>query len=276
MDTSKLKKFAQYARRTLIEQVCSKMKAALAEDGPARRENPAAVSDLEKQISANGEDKVIETAAYTWFNRFCALRFMDAGGYNRINIVSPLSGQTQPEILAEAKMGHIDDEMVSEGAARKISALLSGSAPSREPQAEAYRMLVIACCNYYHKTMPFLFEKIADYTELLIPDDLLSGNSILTAAREAMTEDDCVNAEIIGWLYQFYISEKKDEVFEGLKKNKKITPENIPAATQLFTPAWIVKRSRYAIRPAVRATCLFTHSICYTLFTKKRVTINRR
>jgi hypothetical protein len=89
--------------------------------------------------------------------------------------------------------------------------------------------------------MPFLFERIDDYTELLMPDDLLSGNSILAYTREAMTPDACADVEVIGWLYQFYISEKKDAVFEGLKKNQKITPENIPAATQLFTPHWIVR-----------------------------------
>jgi type II restriction/modification system DNA methylase subunit YeeA len=241
MDTSRLKKFAQYARRSLIEQVSAKMKLALAADGPARRENPAAVAELEKMIKESSADKVIETTAYTWFNRFCALRFMDACGYNAINIVSPAPGQTQPEILAEAKMGHIDAEMVPDAVGQKVMALLSGAAPSREPQAEAYRMLLTACCNYYNRQMPFLFEKIADCTELMMPDDLLSDNSILTAAREAMAAGDCADVEAIGWLYQFYISEKKDEVFDGLKKNKKITPENIPAATQLFTPAWIVR-----------------------------------
>lgn len=241
MDTARLKKFAQYARRALIEQTGMKMRMALAADGPARRENPSAVAELEKRIKADGAERVVETAAYTWFNRFCALRFMDAAGYNRVGIVSPAAGQTQPEMLAEAKMGHIDDAMVPEGIKRKALDLLSGAAPSREPQAEAYRMLVTACCNHYHRQMPFLFEKIADYTELLMPDDLLSENSVLAAAREAMRAEDCADVEVIGWLYQFYISEKKDEVFEGLKKNKKITPENIPAATQLFTPAWIVK-----------------------------------
>ena len=89
--------------------------------------------------------------------------------------------------------------------------------------------------------MPFLFERIDDYTELLMPDDLLSGNSILAYTRDAMAPDACEDVEVIGWLYQFYISEKKDQVFADLKKNKKITPDNIPAATQLFTPHWIVR-----------------------------------
>ncbi|WP_419642226.1 DNA methyltransferase, partial [Thiolapillus sp.] len=161
--------------------------------------------------------------------------------YTRIGVVSPAEGQFQPEILAEAKMGHIDEGMVDELARQRIFALLDGKTPSQDPQAEAYRLLVVAICNYWHGSMPFMFERITDFTELLMPDDLLSGNSILAYTREAMTPDVCEDVEVIGWLYQFYISEKKDEVFEGLKKNKKITPENIPAATQLFTPHWIVR-----------------------------------
>ena len=241
MDTAKLKKFAQYARRSLIDQVSSKVALVLAEDSAARRENAAAINKLEEQISEHGKEQVIEKIAYIWFNRFCALRFMDVNRYTRIGLVSPIEGQFQPEILAEAKMGHIDEESVPEKIRQQIFALLGGTAPSQDPQAEAYRLLVVAACNDYHKAMPYLFERIADYTELLMPDDLLSGNSILAYTREAMTPDMCQDVEVIGWLYQFYISEKKDKVFDELKKNKKITPENIPAATQLFTPHWIVR-----------------------------------
>ncbi len=242
METTKLRRFAQYARRSLMEQVSTKLGFVLADDSPARRENPAAVADLQKQISESSQDQVVEKVAYTWFNRFCALRFMDMNGYTRIRVVSPVDeSQFQPEILAEAKAGHIDEEMVADSVSQRISALLSGSVASRDPQQEAYRLLVVAACNDFHRAMPYLFERISDYTELLMPDDLLSGNSILAYTREAMTPDACQDVEVIGWLYQFYISEKKDEVFEGLKKNKKITPENIPAATQLFTPHWIVR-----------------------------------
>ncbi|ATG92546.1 BREX-1 system adenine-specific DNA-methyltransferase PglX [Methylomonas koyamae] len=242
METLKLKRFAQYARRSLIEQVSAKLKLVLSEDSAARRESVAAVKKLEEAIHLQGKDQVIERVAYIWFNRFCALRFMDVNRYNRVGIVSPADpGQFQPEILAEAKMGHIDDEMVHDKIRQQIFALLDGKAPSRDPQGEAYRLLVVAACNYWNKAMPFLFERIEDYTELLMPDDMLSGNSILAYTREAMTPDVCEDVEVIGWLYQFYISEKKDEVFDGLKKNKKITPENIPAATQLFTPHWIVR-----------------------------------
>ncbi|EQC1013414.1 BREX-1 system adenine-specific DNA-methyltransferase PglX [Pseudomonas aeruginosa] len=241
MDTSKLKKFAQYARRTLLDQVSGKLDVVLAPQSAARRERAQVVAELEKLISNSGREYVEERVAYTWFNRFCALRFMDVNRYTRIGVVSPAEGQFQPEILAEAKMGHIDEEMVPSQIRQKILDLLAGRAPSNDSQGEAYRLLVVAACNAWHQSMPFLFERIDDYTELLMPDDLLSGNSILAYTREAMTPDACKDVEVIGWLYQFYISEKKDAVFEGLKKNQKITPENIPAATQLFTPHWIVR-----------------------------------
>ena len=236
METAKLRKFAQFARRSLIEQVGAKLKLVLAEESPARRESPSAIKKLEEAIAEQGKEQVVERVAYIWFNRLVALRFMDVNRYNRIGVVSPAEGQFQPEILADAKMGHIDEEMVSESTRQKIFALLDGKTPSQDPQGEAYRLLVVAACNYWYSAMPFLFERIDDYTELLMPDDLLSGNSILAYTREAMTPDACEDVEVIGWLYQFYISEKKDQVFADLKKNKKVTPENIPAATQLFTP----------------------------------------
>jgi type II restriction/modification system DNA methylase subunit YeeA len=241
METSKLKKFAQFARRSLIEQVTAKLKLVLAEESPARRERPQVIKKLEDAVAEQGKEQVIERVAYIWFNRFCALRFMDVNRYNRLGIVSPADGQFQPEILADAKMGQIDEEIVAEATRRRIFALLDGKTPSQDPQGEAYRLLVVAACNHWHSSMPFLFERIDDYTELLMPGDLLSGNSILAYTREAMTPDACEDVEVIGWLYQFYISEKKDKVFEGLKNNTKITAENIPAATQLFTPHWIVR-----------------------------------
>ena len=257
METTKLKKFAQHARRLLLEQVGAKLALVLDVSSAARRENPQAVAQLEKQIAASNREQLIDKVAYTWFNRFCALRFMDVNAYTRIRVVSPADeGQFQPEILAEAKAGHIDEDRVPEKISRQIQALLSGTAPSHDPQQEAYRLLVVAECNSFHSAMPYLFERIADYTELLMPDDLLSGNSILAYTREAMTPDACTDVEVIGWLYQFYISEKKDAVFEGLKKNQKITPENIPAATQLFTPHWIV---RYLVENSLGRLWMLNH-----------------
>ena len=241
MDTTKLKNFASFARRSLIEQVSAKLELVLSENSAAQREQVGAVKKLNEAIKEQGKEQVIERVAYIWFNRFCALRFMDVNRYNRIAIVSPTEGQFQPEILAEAKMGHIDSGLVSEKKQEKVFALLNDRVPSNDAQGEAYRLIVVSACNSLHQTMPFLFQQIDDYTELLMPDDLLSGSSILAYTREAMTPDACQDVEVIGWLYQYYISEKKDEVFEGLKKNIKITPENIPAATQLFTPNWIVR-----------------------------------
>ncbi len=256
METSKLKKFAQFARRSLIEQVSNKLKLVLAQDSAARRESAEAVKKLEEEIKAHDKEQVIEKVAYIWFNRFCALRFMDVNRYTRIGVVSPVEGQFQPEILAEAKMGHIDEEMVHDKVRQQIFALLEGKAPSRDPQCEAYRLLVVAACNFWNKAMPFLFERIDDFTELLMPDDLLSDNSVLASTRKAMTSDVCQDVEVIGWLYQFYISEKKDDVFAGLKKNKKIAPENIPAATQLFTPHWIV---RYLVENSLGRLWMLNH-----------------
>jgi type II restriction/modification system DNA methylase subunit YeeA len=240
MDTNKLKKYAQAARNLLIDQVTSKLDLVLDDASAARRESPKSVQDLEGAIRKTSKSQVIEQVAYTWFNRFTALRFMDVNGYTSIRIVSPTEGQTRPEILSEAMSGHID-EALPETVRNHVLALLEGRVPSADPQSEAYRQLLVASCNQWHGSMPFLFEKIDDYTELLMPEDLLSQASILAELREVMTEEACQDVEIIGWLYQFYISEKKDEVFAGLKKNKKITPENIPAATQLFTPHWIVR-----------------------------------
>ena len=236
MDTNALKKFAQGARNLLIDQVTAKLDLVLDDAAPARRENPTAVKDLASAIAKTDKQHVIEQVAYTWFNRFTALRFMDANGYTTVRTVSPADGATRPEILSEAMDGNLP-----EGAPATIAALLDGRTPSHNPQAEAYRALLVHTCNQWHGPMPFLFEQIDDYTELLMPEDLLSQTSILAELRKVMTEDACQDVEIIGWLYQFYISEKKVQVFAGLKKNVKITAENIPAATQLFTPHWIVR-----------------------------------
>lgn len=240
LDTGVLKKFAQEARRTLRDQVSAKLVQVLAENSAARREAPKTVQQLESEIGRTSRDQVIERVAYTWFNRFTALRFMDVNGHTPVRVVTPADGQTRPEILSEAMAGVIGDE-VRETVAAQVRALLDSRVPSNDPQGEAYRLLLVAACNHWHSIMPYLFETIADFTELLMPEDLLSNASILASMRDAMTPDVCKDVEVIGWLYQFYISLKKDEVFAGLKKNVKISAENIPAATQLFTPHWIVR-----------------------------------
>jgi hypothetical protein len=186
MDTNALKKFAQAARNLLIDQVSSKMALVIDPGSPARREHPDAMKKLDATIAAKGQRQVVEQVAYTWFNRFTALRFMDVNGYTNPRVVSPADGATRPEILADAMAGNLP-----KGAPASIAALLDGRIPSNNSQAEAYRLLLVHACNQWHGPMPFLFEQIDDYSELLMPEDLLSPSSILAELRKAMTEDAC-------------------------------------------------------------------------------------
>ena len=240
LNLNTLKTFAIETRRKLMRLVADKISFVLAAESSARRSSPESVRQLEKAISAHGRDHVIEETAYQWFNRFCALRFMDANHYTAVGVVSPADGASRPEILAEAVSGNFDLAL-DERKKQRVLALLAGEIPSNDRFNDAYRILFIASCNAWSDIMPFMFERIDDYTELLMPDDLLSANSILADLRKAITPEDCADVEIIGWLYQFYVSEKKDQIFAGLKKNKKISKEEIPAATELFTPHWIVQ-----------------------------------
>lgn len=238
MDTNKLKSYAQEARRDLRQQISSKLLRVLDNESIEARENPEAVKKLKEEIEKHSKEIVIEKVAYTWFNRVVALRYMDLNHYTKVGIVSPVAANILPEILADALEGHIDSDLVSPDRKSKIIGLLSGKIKSNNAQQEAYRIILASSCNYYHEMMPFLFEKIADYTELLLPSDLLSDNSFITKTRTALTIEECSEVEVIGWLYQFYISERKDEVMATKKAYKE---EDIPAVTQLFTPNWIVR-----------------------------------
>ncbi|MCT9002968.1 BREX-1 system adenine-specific DNA-methyltransferase PglX [Microbacterium memoriense] len=243
METTTLKSFATKARTDLIKEVGARVAVVLAENSLARVESLAAVRRLEEAIVRDGRDKVIDRVAYTWFNRIIALRFMDANGYTPSAIVSPEAGRTtgQPEVLAEAKAGSFDSSVVPEKTQETITALLNRTRPSQDPDGEAYGLLLEAYCRSWHKAMPFMFEREGDYTELLIPAALLAVDSVRDRAVRTLTEEVCRDVEVIGWLYQFYISDRKAEVFDGFKKNKKAGAAEIPAATQLFTPHWIVR-----------------------------------
>ena len=249
MDTNRLKRFAQTARKKLLEADADKLRFAIGENSPARRGTPRAVVELEKNIREKGEAAVIDFVAYTWFNRFCALRYMDVMGYNPVRVVSPLPGHFQPEILEEAKGNSFSDEIPA-ATRMMIRDILASERPNA--QLEVYKLLLVAICNAYNKPMPFLFQPINDYTELLMPDDLLSGSSILALTREAILPEVAEKGvEVIGWLYQFYISEKKDEVM-----GKTVKTEDIPAATQLFTPDWIV---RYLVENSLGRLWMLNH-----------------
>jgi hypothetical protein len=248
MDTAPLKSFATWARTALIREVSARIAVVLAPGSSQRVEEPKAVAALEGAITAaGGGDKgrtaVADRVAYSWFNRIISLRFMDANGYTGIGVVSPQAGVEvgQPEILAEAKRANLDPEVVSQQIRESVSGLLNGTRRSDDPQGEAYALLLVEYCRHWNRAMPFMFEREGDFTELLMPANLLADDSVLNRAVKALSHKVCTDVEVIGWLYQFYISERKDEVFAGFKKNKKAGASEIPPATQLFTPHWIVR-----------------------------------
>ena len=229
-NTSALKTFAQETRKKLISLITTKMQFVLGADTAELRGYERKIGELRKQIQAKTEKVVIEEVAYTWFNRVMALRFMDANGYNAPMIVTPAAGQTRPEILQEAMGGNIDEELMLTPEEKLL------------PEAKLYRKLLVAVCNkQMSQPMPFLFEHISDYTELLLPDDLLSDQSFVSDIRNGMTDEDCQNVELIGWLYQFYITDRKADAETKKSKKGGLKSDEQAAATQLFTPHWIVR-----------------------------------
>ncbi|WP_032384848.1 BREX-1 system adenine-specific DNA-methyltransferase PglX [Rhodococcoides fascians] len=263
METASLKSFAMWARTALIREVTARIAVVLAPASLERVEQPTVVAALERYVNAaggghQGRSAVADRVAYTWFNRIIALRFMDANGYTGIGVVSPQVGVDvgQPEILAEAKRGNIDPEIVGQRAREAVTALLNGTRRSDDPQGEAYALLLAEYCRYWNRSMPFMFERAGDFTELLIPASLLADDSVLNRAAKVLTSNVCQDVEVIGWLYQFYISERKDEVFVGFKKNQKAGADEIPAATQLFTPDWIV---RYLVENSLGRLWMLNH-----------------
>ncbi|MDV8002810.1 BREX-1 system adenine-specific DNA-methyltransferase PglX [Rhodococcus sp. IEGM 1408] len=265
MDTASLKSFATSARIELVREVGARISAVLAQGSPERVELARAVSALERVIAAGGggdvgRAHVADKVAYIWFNRIVALRFMDANGYTGVGVVSPAADQLgQPEVLAAAKRGQVDGEVVKRMNVATIVGLLNGTRQARpgvDAQAEAYVLLLADYCRYWNGSMPSMFEREGDYTELLIPGNLLAEDSVLNRSVKVLTEEVCQDVEVIGWLYQFYISERKDEVFAGFKKNKKAGADEIPAATQLFTPHWIV---RYLVENSLGRLWMLNH-----------------
>ncbi len=199
---------------------------------------------LEERIRRDGFEQVMEVMAYTWFNRFAAIRYMELHGYldHGYRALSHPEGQDQPEILEHAA----DVDLPGLDREKAVELKLDGS-----KDEELYRLLLMAQCNALHQAMPFLFERIGDETELLLPANLLHTDSLIRQLVEGIDESAWGQIEIIGWLYQFYISEKKDQVI-----GKVVASEDIPAATQLFTPNWIVK---YMVQNSLGAQWLATY-----------------
>ncbi len=191
-------------------------------------------NQLIKKIQKSGFAHVMEEAAYTWFNRFMAIRYMEVHGYfaHGFRVLSNPSGGTQPEILQQAQnvsIPGLDKKRVVE--------LLSQG----NQQEELYRTLILAQSKALGQAMPFLFDTIDTSTELLLPDGLLAPQSVARKLVSDIPEDDWQSTEILGWLYQFYVSDEKARVDALVKKGQAVQPEDIPAKTQLFTPNWIVQ-----------------------------------
>ncbi|GJA13360.1 BREX-1 system adenine-specific DNA-methyltransferase PglX [Aeromonas caviae] len=198
----------------------------------------SAITRLQERVANEGFAQLIEQMAYTWFNRFCAIRFMELKsdeGYLEHG-VRILSHPTQPqgfEVLDRAP--EVIESLMGEGVSLDKSALLELMLAGNEQEA-LFRELLLGQCHRLHQAMPFLFEAIDDETELLLPSGLTRTDAFWRELVDGIPEADWQQVEVIGWLYQFYISEKKDEVI-----GKVVKSEDIPAATQLFTPNWIVQ-----------------------------------
>lgn len=247
MNKNAIRKFATEARRELISRVSQRALKYGISDKEVGNPNDDSVkghllSSTEKkqraaliaQIKEKGYEQVMEEVAYTWFNRFSALRFMEVNGYlpTRVRVFTDENNAFKPQILTEAIHMELDGLDMEKVYAYKEA----------NDDDELYKYLLITQCNALNSVLPGMFQKIADYTELLFPDNLLREGSVVQQMIELIPEEDWKDAvQIIGWLYQYYNSEKKDEVFTALNKNVKITKENIPAVTQLFTPDWIVR-----------------------------------
>jgi len=256
MNTNKLKSFAQIARRILMEGVSRRItyygfdaKGKVIEEpipvagGVIIREEilddatiPAKWQALRAAIQRHGVESVVEEASYTWFNRLMAMQILAKNNYDPTQLEYESAGSVTPVIQARARRGMIS--YLDRTEQKRVQPLLG----DYQNEQKAFAILLTGYCHH-HQLLNRIFGRLDDYTELLLPDNILaeSGFIHLLNTTDAITDEDYRQVELIGWLYQFYISEKKDQVFASFKKNKKAEAEDIPAATQIFTPNWIVK-----------------------------------
>ncbi|HCA4923661.1 BREX-1 system adenine-specific DNA-methyltransferase PglX [Acinetobacter baumannii] len=247
MNTSNIKKYAPQARNDFIAAMRKQAaKYGITADSilPAEQKGdllligdqvfPLSVmkprEKLIKRIQASSFEQTIDYIAYSWFNRLCAIRYMECKGlldHGRRVLSSADGSAGLPQILEEC----LDIDLPGLNASRVAELKLDGN-----KDEELYRELLLAQCHALNQVMPLLFEQVSDETELLLPDNLTKTDSLIRDLVSSIPEEDWSDVQIIGWLYQFYISEKKDQVI-----GKVVKSEDIPAATQLFTPNWIVK-----------------------------------
>lgn len=262
MNKNAIQKYAVWARNELIEQVKQRAyQYGISEKGYGE-ENATVISgrvlsaeekrqrhEFAVQIKKQGYQQAIEEVAYTWFNRFVALRYMEVNDYlpTHVRVFSDANGCFNPEILKDVL--HLDLPGLDKA---KVSDLLNANRTE-----ELYRYLLLTQCNALNEALPEMFERLGSYTEMLLPNNILKPDSVLGRLVTDIPEEDFRDAvQIIGWMYQYYNTEPKQEVFDGLKKNIKITKEKIPAATQLFTPDWIV---RYMVENSLGRMWLESH-----------------
>lgn len=263
MNTGKIKSYAIQARRDFLKAVTERANyygifsdnnieplefkgdVAIIGDRAISKKDGNLRQKLVERIAKRGFEMTMRATAYSWFNRFVALRYMELHDYldHGYRVLSNTSGSNIPQILEHA----VDIDFPGLKKERIIELRLAG-----DKDNQLYRLLVMAQCNALHKAMPFLFEKIDDETELLLPDNLLHSDSPMRKLVTEIAEADWRAVEIIGWIYQYYISEKKDVVI-----GKVVKSEDIPAATQLFTPNWIVK---YMVQNTLGRMWLATYS----------------
>ena len=246
MDKSAIRNYAVWARKALIEAVTQKAYEYEIKDGVEPNGTLEVIDGrllsaeelrwrkkLVEEIKKKGFLQVMEEAAYTWFNRFIALRYMEVNGFipTRVRVFTNEAGEFKPDILKEAMTIEL------EGLKReKVIDLIE-----KQNNEELFKYLIITQCNALNQGLPYMFEKISNWTELLFPANLLRTDSIIGRMVNEIPEEDWQDAvQIIGWMYQFYNIEPKAKVFSKAG-GAKITKEEIPAATQLFTPEWIVK-----------------------------------
>ena len=262
MNKNAIQKYAVWARNELIEQIQQRAyQYGISQKGygdenatvisgrvlstDEKRQRTAFVHEIQKQ----GYQQAIEEVAYTWFNRFVALRYMEVNDYlpTHVRVFSDASGSFNPEILKDVLHLELKDlDRV------KVSELLNANQTE-----ELYRYLLLTQCNALNEALPEMFEKLGSYTEMLLPNNILKPDSVLGRLVTDIPEEDFRDAvQIIGWMYQYYNTEPKQSVFDGLKKNVKITKDKIPAATQLFTPDWIV---RYMVENSLGRQWLENH-----------------
>lgn len=286
MNTNELQQFAADARTALMNAIEPRVREALDPNSALHADNTAACKYLEQRAPSRDDtpafdayvEELTERYAYRWFNRIIAFRYMDVHGYTVTPVVSSAdmtNATALPEILAAARRGEYDERVfgpairTNEAIRQRVEAIFNGETMTADPQSAAYGLLMGAACNYWHTYLPFLFDE-PNTTEgaidrVLMPQNLLADGSPLREAIKVMTPEACGvsttsgNIEIIGWLYQFYIAPRKDSVMAGFKKGKKAGANEIPAATQLFTPEWIV---RYLVQNTVGRLWMVNHPDC--------------